>query len=463
MVVVGAGIAGLAACHELSRRAPAGTEVTLVEASDRIGGKLRVSPVAGIPVDEGAEAMLVRAPQGVRLATEVGLADAIVHPTAAAASILAGGVAHPLPTGTVMGIPDGVAGLSEGVLGAETRSRIATEADRGGLALEPDEDVAVGMVVAERLGREVTDRLVDPLLGGVYAGRADLLSLRATIPALAGALEHSGSLVRAVRRVRAAAPPAGGPVFATLRGGLGRLPAAVARAAGARILRGLPVRRIERTASGFRLTAGPVPRPTYLDADAVVVAAPAPKAAGMLAEVAPWAAVELGAVEYASVAIVTLAYQGVAVPRSSGVLIPSGEARTVKAVTYSSGKWEHLRDGDRVVVRGSVGRHGDTRVLHRDDTDLAALVAADVAALTGWDALPIESRVTRWGGALPQYLVGHRDRVRRITEAVRAVPGLAVCGAVYQGVGVPACVDSAHQAVAQVLGFLSGEAESSHG
>jgi Protoporphyrinogen oxidase len=226
---------------------------------------------------------------------------------------------------------------------------------------------------------------------------------------------------------------------------------------------GLPVREIRQTPTGFRLTAGPVPRPTYLDADAVVVAVPAPKAAGMLAGVAPWAATELRAIEYASVAVITLAYHGVRFPATSGVLVPTGEGRAIKAVTFSSTKWQHLSDGDRLVLRASVGRYGDQRILHRDDVELADLVAHEVAELAGLDSAPIEARVTRWGGALPQYAVGHLDRVRRIEAAVAQVPGLAVCGAAYRGVGVPACIRSAHQAVAQVSAFLCREAESRYG
>jgi protoporphyrinogen/coproporphyrinogen III oxidase len=319
--------------------------------------------------------------------------------------------------------------------------------------------------VASRFGREVVDRLVDPLLGGVYAGRADGLSLRATVPALARALATEGSLLRAAHAASEAAPRTAGPVFATVLGGLGRLPEAVVRAGRLDVRLGLPVRAVARTAGGFRVTAGPVPNPTHLDADAVVVAVPAPKAAAILSDVAPWAAAELRAVEYASVAIVTLAYPAstaAALPQRSGLLVPAGEGRAVKAVTFSSRKWAHLSDGRHVVLRGSVGRYGDERVLHRDDADLADLVAAEVADLAGIAERPVEARVTRWGGALPQYATGHLDRVRRIRDAVAAVPGLAVCGAAYEGVGVPACIRTGEAAAAQVLAHLARGGQSNH-
>ena len=244
----------------------------------------------------------------------------------------------------------------------------------------------------------------------------------------------------------------------TLRPGLGVLPGAVARAAAADVRLGLPVRRIERTAAGFRVVAGRVPSPTVLDADAVVVAVPAAKAALMLAGTAPAAAAELAAIEYASMAIVTLAYPAAAADRlaGSGLLVPPAEGWAVKALTYSTTKWPHLAGRAVTLLRASVGRHGEERVLHRDDADLVALVAGELSGLVGLDAAPVQTRVTRWGGALPQYAVGHLDRVRRIRADIARVPGLAVCGAAYEGVGVPACIRSGAAAAAQVVAHLAG-------
>jgi oxygen-dependent protoporphyrinogen oxidase len=462
VVVVGAGIAGLAAAYTLRRAAPPGTAVVLLEGSAAVGGKLRVSTVAGVPVDEGAEMMLARVPEGVGLARAVGLADEFVHPATSAASVLVGGVARPLPAGTVLGVPADLGALrAAGVLSAAGLAEV--EAEPGRPAEPLNGDVGVGGYVGRRLGREVVHRLVDPLLGGVYAGRADLLSLRATVPALAQRLERAGdgagggSLLAAARAVLAEAAGAGGQVFATLRSGLGVLPEAVARAAAADVRLGLPVRRVERTGAGFRVVAGPVASPTVFSADAVVVAVPAVKAAPMLATVAPAAAAELAAIEYASVAIVTLAYPASAAHRltGSGLLVPAGEGRAVKALTYSSIKWPHLAGLDVAVLRASVGRYGEEQTLHRDDADLVALVSGELAAITGLDTAPVQARVTRWGGALPQYAIGHVDRVRRIQAEVARVPGLAVCGAAYEGVGVPACIRSGVAAAGQVAAQLA--------
>jgi oxygen-dependent protoporphyrinogen oxidase len=457
VVVVGGGIAGLAAALALSREAPAGTEVTVVEGASRLGGKLRVSPVGGVLVDEGAETFLARVPEGVELVRQVGLGDELVHPVTTQAAVVVDGVHRRLPTRTVLGVPGDRAALRRaGVLSQQGLAAVGADTAEPA----PLGDPAVGEYVGRRLGREVVDRLVDPLLGGVYAGRADGLSLRATVPQLAAALDaRGGKLVAAARAVVDAAPQDAGPVFASLDGGLGLLPEAVARAAGADVRLRLPVRRIERTPGGFRLVGGPVSSPVTLAADAVIVAAPASKAAGLLEELAPWAAHELAAVEYASVGIVTLAYPAAAAAglRGSGLLVPSTEARAVKAVTYSSVKWAHLAPGagrDVAIVRASVGRHGEARVLQRDDADLLRLVAGQLSALTGIRSAPVVGRVTRWGGALPQYAPGHLERVRRIRADVARVPGLAVCGAAFDGVGVPACVRSGHAAAAEIVGHL---------
>jgi oxygen-dependent protoporphyrinogen oxidase len=470
VVVIGAGIAGLTAAYELGLR---GAEVTVLEGADRIGGKLRVSPVGGVPVDEGAEMFLLRVPDAVALVAELGLAGEVVHPVTTAAGVYVDGAAVPLPAGTLMGIPANPASVRD-VLGA---AGVAAATAEPGLPGEPlRADVAVGEYVTRRLGRAFVDRLVDPLLGGVYAGRADELSLEATVPALYAALRRTPSLVAAAAaatgqpgpslaggpaadtQARPLGSPPGNPVFGTLPGGLGTLPGVVLAASGAALLLRLPARELHRTATGFRVVAGPVPDPTYLEADAVVVAVPASKAAPLLREVAPAAATDLAAIEYASMAVITLAYRDADLPPGSGLLVPATAGRAVKALTYASAKWAHLRG--QPVVRASVGRYGETATLRREDPDLVDLVRADLADLTGVRQAPVATRVTRWGGGLPQYAVGHTDRVRRIRTAVAQVPGLAVCGAAYEGVGVPACVRTARAAAAQVLSGTDVAAQS---
>jgi len=459
VVVIGGGIAGLAAAWAVAERSP-GADVLVLEASAILGGKLRVAPVAGLPVDVGAEAMLARRPEGVELAHALGLGGSLIAPLTTSASVYAAGAAHPLPARTMLGIPADVSALRQsGVLDAAAVSTV--EGEPGRAPMPPlTADVAVGALVRTRLGDEVLDRLVEPLLGGVYAGRADDLSLRATMPGLAARLRGGGSLVQAAQAVTdvGARDPASGPVFASLGGGLGGLPAALAASGRFRVRTGVTVREVRRTTAGFVLECGPVPASELVEADAVIVAAPAAKSARLLGDVAPAAAAELSTVDAASMAIVTFAFRNVALPPGSGLLVSSREGRPVKAVTLSSQKWPGTPAG-LTVLRASVGRVGETVDLQRDDAELTALVLADLRILIGVDAAPIDSLVTRWGGGLPQYAVGHVEKVARIRAAVAVVPGLAVCGATYDGVGIPACIASARLAADQVLASLAGQGQ----
>ncbi|MFD4953109.1 MULTISPECIES: protoporphyrinogen oxidase [unclassified Streptomyces] len=456
VVVIGAGIAGLAAAHRLLRQ---GARVTVLEAAERVGGKLLPGEIAGVRVDLGAESMLARRPEAVTLARETGLADHLQPPATASASIWTRGALRPMPKGHVMGVP-GTASALSGVLSEEGLARI--ERDAGLPRTEVGDDVAVGEYVAARLGREVVDRLVEPLLGGVYAGDAYRISMRSAVPQLFRAAQTHDSLLEGVREIQAAAAAAQqtGPVFMGIEGGVGRLPLAVAesvRARGGEILTGTPVtelRRQDRTS--WQVTAGD----RVLHADAVIVAVPAPVAAGLLSAESPEAAAELRAVEYASMALITLAYRraDAALPEGSGFLVPPVDGRTIKASTFASRKWGWIaeEDPDVVVLRTSVGRYGETEILQRDDAGLVDVSRHDLREATGLDAAPLESRVTRWTDGLPQYPVGHHARVARIREHVGKLPGLAVCGAVYDGVGIPACVASAYAAVDQLRGDLRG-------
>jgi oxygen-dependent protoporphyrinogen oxidase len=441
VVVVGAGMGGLAAAHALRGVA----RVLVLEATGRVGGKVRVSEVGGLPVDEGADAMIRRVPDGVGLADQVGLGSDLVSPASGEAFVRSRGRLRPLPAGTMLGVPGDLSALARSeVLSAAALARVPVDLFASG-AVTVD-DVSVGELVTRRLGREVVERLVDPLLGGVYAGRADLLSLQATLPALAASLSRHRSLVRAVREARVGT--ADGPVFAGLPGGLGRLPDAVVTASGAEVRLDTTVRELVRTSTGWRLVTGSAAAPSYVDADAVILAVPAAPAARLLRDVAPAAAGEVGAVDYASVAIVTLVLAGSPPGRGSGYLVPAVEGLTTKAVTFTSRKWDWYAD-DVTVVRASVGRYGEEVELQRDDHELIELVHRELELVVGPVGRLVDSRVTRWGGGLPQYAVGHLDRVRRIRSALP--PGLAVAGAAYDGVGVPAVIRSGTDAAAAVL------------
>jgi oxygen-dependent protoporphyrinogen oxidase len=463
VAIIGGGIAGLAAAFFL-RDEP--VSVTVYEGSPRLGGKLAVSEIAGVPADSGAEALLARRPEGTGLIRAVGLGDQLVDPGTTAAQIWSRGEFHPLPARQFMGVPSDLAALADsGLLSASGLARARLDAELP--ASLPGGDVPVAAAVGGRFGEEVVDRLVDPLLGGVYAGRSDELSLQATMPALAAAASQHRSMAEAVASLLPPPPPPGArpaPVFTTLEGGLGALPEAVAAASGAQIRTSCMVRETTRLPYGWRLVTGPASQPDPVDCDAIILAVPAIAAARLLRGVSGAAAAALDEIRYASMAIVTLAYPREAFPQplaGSGYLVPAVDGRAVKAVTFSTVKWPHLLSGgDGLhIVRCSVGRIGEEAILQRDDAELTAVAAAELAAATGVTGPPAQARVTRWGGALPQYTVGHAGRVARIRSAVEDLPGLAVCGAAYDGLGIPACIATARSAADQVLAHVAKTGE----
>ncbi|MGW6541033.1 protoporphyrinogen oxidase [Streptomyces sp. NPDC055011] len=469
-VVVGGGITGLAAARRLLA---AGARVTLLEAGGRLGGKLLAGEIAGAPVDLGAESLLARRPEAVALAEAVGLGDRLQAPGTTTASVWSRDRLVPMPKGHVMGVPGDAAAVA-GLLSEEGLRRIGRDAE-----LPPTEigdDTAIGAYVAERMGREVVDRLVEPLLGGVYAGDAYRISMRAAVPALFEAARRHPTLAAAVRAVQAAgaavpvdaagaATGLGGAAFAGISGGIGTLPGAVAdavRAAGGTILTGTPATALLRAGTGWRVVT---PERT-LDADAVVLAAPAPAAARLLGDHAPEAAALLGEIAYASMALVTLAFRRADLPAlpGSGFLVPPVDGHTIKASTFSSQKWRWVGEEapDLFVLRTSVGRYGEEASLHRDDEDLVAASLKDLGAATGLAARPVATTVTRWTDGLPQYPVGHPDRVARARAALAGLPGLRLAGAAYDGVGIPACVASAHRAADAVADEMIATPETGH-
>jgi protoporphyrinogen/coproporphyrinogen III oxidase len=396
VAIVGAGVAGLSAAFFLR---DAGLAVTVLEGSPRLGGKLAVSEVAGIAVDEGAEALLARRAEGTGLIEAAGLGGDLVAPGTASAGIWTRGEIRPLPKRQFMGVPadlDEVAATR--ILSDEGLARARADATMPATAADGDESVASR--VGGRFGAELVDRLVEPLLGGVYAGRCEDLSFEATLGPLAQAARGRASLADAVGallpEVPAVTRPGPAPIFATLAAGLGTLPRALAERSAAAVRTNAMVRELARTADGWRLTVGSAHAPEQLTVDGLVLAVPATPASRLLAQVegGTQAAAALAEIRYASMAVITFAYPVSAFPAApagSGFLVPSVDGHAVKAVTFCTSKWPHLRDASPGlhIVRCSVGRLGDEALLQRDDSELAALAAADLAEATGVRGRPV--------------------------------------------------------------------------
>ncbi len=428
VAVVGGGITGLATAWFLRQTAP-DVPVTLYEASDRLGGKIRTASLAGVPVEEGPDTFLARVPWAVELCRRLDLGDDLVEPATSRAYMWTRGALRPLPSGTVLGVP--------ARLGPLFRSGIVSNAGLARAAADlvlprqrTGDDPSVAAVISGRFGREVTERLVEPLIGGIHAGRADRLSLTAVAPQVAGAAKSSRSLMLGLRRL---APSPGGPVFLGLRGGLGTLIGRLAER-----LAGVDV-RLRTTVSSL----------DDLDARAFVCTLPAPAAAQLLPEPV---ATELNAIAYASVVTVTLAYPESALARpldGSGFLVPRIDGRLMTACTWTSSKWPASTPGGLVLLRPSTGRIGDDRALALDDATLVDRLHHELVEAIGLRERPVEWLVTRWRNAFPQFDVGHQARVARIDAALP--PGVVLAGAPYRGVGIAACIRDAELAAAKAV------------
>lgn len=488
VVVAGGGVAGLAAAWEL---AGAGVRVVVVEESHATGGKLRRQTVAGVPVDVGPDAFVARRPEARDLCQELGLADRLVGPGAAGAQVWSRGRLRRLPDGLVLGVPTRMGPLARsGILGPVAVARAAADlaADLAGrrspeLARlgSPGDDRSVAELVGPRLGWAVVTQLVDPLVGGIHAGPVAAMSAAAVFPMLLQAAAQPGSLQRALRRAApagagdpasrplaaphrpgAAGGPAG-PAFLAPRDGMATLAEALTAALAERGVElrlataVTAVRPVDGAEPGWHVdtTAGP------LDGDGLVLCLPPRRAAATLDTTRPplgRLARHLAAVDHAGVAVVTLAFRtGGPAERwrrapFTGFLVPVAQGLLTTGCTWLSAKWPDAYGAGPVMVRLSAGRDGDGRALALDDTALVRRLLGELRAMAGDVDDPVDVQVTRWTEAFPQYRVGHLAWAA--SAAAAEMPGLAVAGAAFDGVGVPACIGSGRRAARRVLAGL---------
>ncbi len=478
VAVVGGGVSGLAAARVLAGLAPAALEeklegvgVVLLEASGRLGGKILTGELGGHLVELGPDQLLRRDPSAERLCRHLGLGDDLVAPVPGGAAVYSYGEMRPLPRGLVLGVPTDLDALAaSGIVSADGVSRAGKGATDAavisaaelGLAGDGGAERTAGSLLRERLGDEVVDRLVDPLLGGINAGGVDAMSLAVSAPHVARALCGARQVVGPLRALaRPAVPAAGapaGPVFLGLRGGLGRL---VDRCRAELERSGVDV-RIATPARGLRLLPdGGVEVATAsgeaIRCDGVVLASPGHDAAALLGEAAPEAADELAGVPYASVAVLTARYApgSVELPGQwSGVLVPRIERMLMTAATWLSVKWPWMVPDGSVLVRVSAGRYGDERIAGLDDASLAERLLEELGAVSGVDAQPAEVSVTRWERAFPQYRPGHPRRIEAVRQMLAAGGPVELAGAVLGGIGVPACIRSGESAAVRLAARL---------
>ena len=486
VAVVGAGIAGLAAAYELQC---AGIETVVMEASGRPGGKIDSSQVGGLTVDSGPDGFVARDPAASALCRRIGLGNDLVAPASGGAYVWVDGRLRPLPTRSLLGVPwtaDAVAGT--GIVSERGTQALRHGLDRDAVALTGD--ATVGEVLRPRVGDEVFEQLVDPLLGGINAGAADDMSIAACAPLLYEAARRGGPLGAALQAVAAqhagatSATAAGAtpqshpqemvaarhshghdagapvPVFLSVRGGVTRIVDALAAELGTAVSLGTTVQSLGRAPGRgtrrWRLTT-PSGR---LDADAVVLACPAWESARLLEPLAAEAAAILAAIEYSDVALTTFALQSERLTRAldaSGYLVPRNQGLLTTACSWASSKWRHYAHEAVAVLRVSAGRTDDRRWLDLAPDKLVSTLASELAQtglISPTDASKgrFMAEVAPWRRCLPQYRPGHLERIARAQDCLAAqTPGLAVAGAALGGVGLPACIRSGQAAAASVM------------
>lgn len=450
LVVVGGGIAGLAAARRLESLISE-AEIVLVEGAERLGGKLLTERVDGFVVEGGPDSFLSRKERGVGLCEELGLGGQLITRREHARSFVRRGAElHPLPGGLTGLIPTDLEALAgSALLSAEGRERLAAEPSVP--PEPPGEDESIASFVSRRLGPEAYERLVEPLMTGIYGGDGEQLSLRATFPNLRQLeLEH-GSLLRGL----AAQPPASSvePPFLSLRGGMEVLATAIVGSLErTTTLTGKAARAVRRRSEGYEVELDDA----LLQATGVVLATPAFVTAELVHELDPELAGLHAEIPYASSAIVTLAFRVGQIPSLDGYgyVVPSSEGSDVLACTWSSSKWEGRAPNGFVLVRVYLGRFGRRDVASFADETLVELAQVELRFLE-LQARPHLTRIHRWPKGMPQYVLGHPKRLAEIDAALERHPGLALAGAAYRGVGIPDCIATGEQAAQSIARSLA--------
>ena len=458
VLVVGGGITGLTTAYALGR---AGVPTLLVEASDRLGGKVRTDRIDGFLVESGPDSFISYRPAGMELCRELGLADAIIRPTEPrTVSIRIGERFVRLPDGMGLVLPTRLRPF------VTTRLFSPREKARMGLDLILPRrldggDVAVGSFLRRRLGGALVDRLAGPLIGGVYGTPIDELSLDAVVPTLRDAERDHRSLLLASlaqgRDRRRAGTPPGSP-FVSLTEGTGQLVAALERSIRASdaiaVRTGVRVDAIERSGGRWAATLGGGER---VIVDGLALATPAGVAADLVESLSPAASSRLRTIPHGSTGVTTLGYRIDDLPAplvGHGFLVADGEPLSISACTWTSNKWPGRAPDGMVLLRAFLGARAG--LLARPDTEIVAAVRQDLMSTMGIRSKPVLARVSRFPGQMPHYTVGHLDRVAAATQALDALPGIVVAGAAHHGVGLPDCIAQGRGAAERLRLHLAG-------
>jgi protoporphyrinogen/coproporphyrinogen III oxidase len=450
IVVVGGGITGLAAAYELTRRS---LPFVLLEASDRVGGLIRTEQDAGFTIDAGPDSVLVQKPAALQLCSELGLSSRLMQMRPPRrAFVVKRGRLHPLPSPSVLGLPTTLLALAGyDLLGPAARMRLALEPF---VPRRPRADESVASFFSRRFGRATVDLIASPLLGGIHAGDIDRLSMASLFPRLVLAERKSGKVLHSLSR---APKPGSEGLFRALRSGMGELVATIeSRLPAASVRLGAYVTGLDRGSAAWHVTT----HSDRTDAQAVVIAAPAHAAAAILRPIDTAAADICASVEYVSTLSVALGYRRSEIPHpleGSGFVVSRRyNDMRITACTWVSSKWEHRVPDGHALLRAFMGGAHDPNVVEATDDDVIETAQRDLASVLGPMGSPVLARVYRWPRAAAQHNVGHRTRMKELSERLRALPGLFVAGSGFDAIGIPDCIAQGRSAASAAAAYVSG-------
>jgi protoporphyrinogen/coproporphyrinogen III oxidase len=474
VVIVGGGISGLATAFALREQAAAAglsVRCIVLEAGSSWGGKIVTHRIGELTTEAGPDSFLSQKPAGLELVAKLGLTDQLINTneTGKKAFVLSDGRLHELPEGLVTFVPKDLGPfLRSGLLSWPALLRMALDVviPRGGS--QGDESVA--SFFRRRFGTQAFDRVLEPLMAGIYAGDAEQMSLKATFPRFLELERQYGSVIRGMMAVKkqAAAMSPGGPkrtMFVSLKNGLSDLVTALT----ARLTQQGVELRLGCQVAALRVRSHQLGRWMYdlilndgsaLSCESLVLATPAYVAADLLRPLTPIAGGLLEMIPYASTATIAMAYPAADVAgavEGFGFIVPRKEGRDLIAATWTSLKWPHRAPSDRVLIRCYAGGVGREAILQLDDQSLIARVRAELSTICGITAEPKYVEVNRWWKAMPQYTIGHLDRLAQLDAALSRYGGLVLTGAGYRGVGIPDCIRDGAVAAGRVVRHLSGQ------
>ncbi|MGA2457817.1 MAG: protoporphyrinogen oxidase [Terriglobales bacterium] len=460
IAIIGGGISGLSAAHTIEEKRQSGTpvEYVLFESSPRLGGVLVTDRVDGCLVEAGPDSFLTEKPWAADLCRKIGLGDQLIGSNDAERKtyIVAKGRLVVMPDGLMFMVPTKIMPtVFSPLFSLRTKMRMAAEWFHPPRKASNDEDETVAQMVERHYGSEMVDLLADPLLSGVYGGEASQLSVRAVLPRFADMESKHGSLGRAMlaaRRKMGAAPnvPAR-PLFTSLKDGMQQMTdALVARLDANALRKSSLVQSVIRQDDAWTVSAG------YQSDqfDAVIIATPTHAAAAVLQAADENLSREMGEIQYSSSVTITLGYDEKvrrSLPPGFGFLVPRSEGRRMLAATFVHNKFPHRAPENRAIVRCFLGGARDEQILQSSDEEILEIVRRELWQIISLNAEPLFARVYKWKSAMAQYSVGHLERLQRIEALRQKLPGLALAGNGYSGIGVPDCVRSGAEAAGKIL------------